>query len=114
VTTDAVGKLELLVELFGAEASPPRDCSAPPPKDNGISGFVPPAASSQAQTLTLAEMLAGMPTLLDAVSFTLQSRSDNISDAVGRIARFLLEHAGSIDEDAPRPPRLLHYVYPTV
>ncbi len=114
MTIDAVSKLELLVELFEQQATRPQNCSAPPPNDESSSGFAAPAAASRLQTLSLADLLAGTPTLLGAVSRTLPSRNENISNAIGRIARFLTEHAESIDEDAPRPPRLLHYVYPIV
>jgi hypothetical protein len=114
VTTDAVSKLELLVELFERQASHEEDCVGPARQDESNSGFVPPAAASRAQTLILAEMLAGAPTLLDAVSRSLQSTNENMSDVVGRIARFLTEHAEIVDEDGPRSPRLLHYVYPIV
>jgi methyl-accepting chemotaxis protein len=114
VTIDAVNRLELLVELFAQKASDLQNCNAPQREDESNSGFAPPAEALRSATLTLAEMLAGTQTLLEALSRSAHGGNDQTAKAVDRVAHFLTENADAIDEDAPRPPRLLHYVYPIV
>ena len=104
---------ELLVTLFGQQTSGPQHCSAPNSEDKSNSGFMPSAAASQAQTLTLAEVLAGGPTPLEALAAA-QDSDEAMGDVVGRVARFLSENADGIDEDPPRPQRLSPHVYPIV
>jgi len=114
MTIDAVSRLELLVDLFEQKASRLEDYSTLRLESERNSRFSPPMAESRAQTLTLAEMLGARSTLLAAFGRSLQGKDESLHVAVNRIAHFLSESADTINEDAPRTPRLLHYVYPIV
>jgi hypothetical protein len=114
MTIDVVPKLEFLVELFEQRAARVADGDATQRESETNFGFAPPRAASRSQTLTLAELLAGAPALLDAFGRSLQDKDDDLAIVVRRIARFLVENTETIGEDTPQPPRLLHYVYPVV
>jgi hypothetical protein len=114
MTIDAVSRLELLVELFEQLASRPQACGALRLEGERDSGFSPPMAESRMETLTLEEILAETPTPLLAFGNSLHCKDQRLHGVVNRIARYLYENTGTINEDAPGTPRLLHYVYPVL
>lgn len=112
---DAVDKIELFIELFEQHAK--RRAA----NDDGYSSstrpstqLISPQPESRVETTTLAEMLAKAPTILEAFSRDWHFRDDCGDVPIDRLVRFLVENAESIDRDAPRSAKLLHYVYPIV
>jgi hypothetical protein len=112
---DAVDRIELFVELFERHAAQRAadDNVCPSPKDLSTQ-FISPQPESRLETTTLAEMLARAPTILEAFSRNWRSQTNRRDVPIDRLVRFLVENAASIEEDAPRSAKLLHYVYPIV
>jgi hypothetical protein len=112
---DAVDRIELFIELFERHAAQRAadDDACPSPTDLGPQ-FIPPQPESRLETTTLAEMLASAPTILEAFSHNWRSQNNHLDVPIDRLVRFLAENAASIEEDAPRSPKVLSYVYPVV
>lgn len=109
---DVVDKIELFMELFEPHAE--RMAGNAPPSREAASYFSMPLPESRAETITLAMMRAPAATLLGGLEHAWLGKEDRADVPVGRIARYLAENAAAIDQDAPRSPRLLHYVYPVI
>jgi hypothetical protein len=110
MTIDVVSRLDFLVELFEGR----RDSVAAPEGQGSGNWSTPSAAVRSAQTLTLLQMLGEAQTLLEAFSRNFVGVNADVGEVSDRIARFLADNAETIEEDAPRSPRVLHYVYPIV